>query len=473
MEKNPLLEGPILTSLLKLAVPIMIANLLQAAYQLVDAFWVGRLGGAAVASVSVSTPVIFLMIALGTGLAIAGSILIAQYYGAGNQKMVNHVAAQTLLMVISVSIVLAAIGFWMSPYFLRLLGVAPDVYVNALGFMRIAFIGMVFSFSFMIFQSIMRGVGRVTLPVYIVLATVILNFALDPLFIFGWRWIPALGVKGAALATLFTQSIAIVIGFAILLRGNHGIHLRLKDFKPDYPHIKKAFKIGFPSSIEQSMRALGITAITFLIVHFGTVTVASYGAGSNLVQLILIPALGLSMAISTLVGQNIGAGNMVRAGKIAKLGALVGFVSLTILGIIAYIFAPELIAFFVPNDAAVIEGGTIYLRIGCLSWGFLGLQLCLTGVLRATGNTTLPMVLTLVSQWVLQFPLAYILSHHTTLGKIGIWIAFPASTIITALITLYIYTKGDWKKRKLTDKIGKLSALVEEETIKEGLEVSK
>jgi len=131
-----LLEGPILASLLKLAIPIMLANILQAAYQLVDAFWVGRLGGTAVAAVSVSTPVIFLTMALGIGLAIAGSILIAQYFGAGNQKMVNHVAAQTLLMVISVSVVLAIIGYLLSPLFLKSLRIAPNVYEGALGFMQ-------------------------------------------------------------------------------------------------------------------------------------------------------------------------------------------------------------------------------------------------------------------------------------------------------------------------------------------------
>ena len=473
MNKKELLEGPILSSLLKLAVPIMIANLLQAAYQLVDAFWVGRLGGDAVAAVSVSTPVIFLTIALGTGLAIAGSILIAQYFGAGQQEMVNHVAAQTLLMVITVSVVLSIIGYWLSPYFLHVLNVTPEVYKDALGFMRVAFIGLVFSFSFMIFQSVMRGVGRVTLPVYIVLGTVILNFALDPLFIFGWNFIPAMGVKGAALATLSTQSLAIVIGFFILLRGKHGIHLKLKDFKPDYKHIKKAFKIGFPSSIEQSMRAIGMMAITFLIVHFGTTTVASYGAGSNLIQLILIPALGLSMAIATLVGQNIGAGNIARAAQIGKLGGYLGFGLLSGLGIIAYAFVPFLIAFFVPNDPAVIEGGTQLLRITCLSWGFLGLQLCLTGVFRAVGNTTLPMILTLVSQWVIQFPLAYILSHNTSLGKIGIWWAFPISSVLTGLITLIIYAKGDWKKERLTGKTNKLIDKVEKEIVKEGFESVK
>ena len=185
-KKNKLLEGPILGSLLTLAVPIVVANILQAGYQVIDAFRVGRLGGAAVAAVSVSFPVTFLMIALGAGLAIAGSTLIAQYIGAKNQEMVNqemvsHIAAQTLLMVIVVSIVLGGIGYAATPALLHLMGVGPDVYPEALGFMRVSLIALVFNFIFFVFQAIMRGIGNATLPIYIMLGTVVLNFILDPL----------------------------------------------------------------------------------------------------------------------------------------------------------------------------------------------------------------------------------------------------------------------------------------------------
>src|SRR3954466_12333437 len=158
-----LLEGPIVKSLLSLAVPIALANILQAAYQLIDAFWVGRLGGSAVAAVSVSTPIMFLTIGLGAGLAIAGSTLVAQYFGAKNQDMVDHVAAQTLLMIVLVSAVLGAIGYIAAPGLLRLMGVAPDVYAGALGFMRVSFVGLVFNFFFFMFQSVMRGVGEAKL----------------------------------------------------------------------------------------------------------------------------------------------------------------------------------------------------------------------------------------------------------------------------------------------------------------------
>ncbi|MDB5189526.1 MAG: transporter [Parcubacteria group bacterium] len=465
--KNSLLEGPILKSLITLAVPIVLANILQAGYQLIDAFWVGRLGGEAVAAVAVSFPVIFLSISIGMGLAIAGSTLIAQYVGAKNHDMVNHVAAQTLLMIVIASLALGAIGFALAPGLLHLMGVSAEVYSGALGFMRVSFVGLVFNFVFFMFQSIMRGVGEAKLPVYIVLGTVILNFILDPLFIFGWSSIPPLGVMGAALATLGTQSVAALIGLLVLFSGKYGIHLSLKDFSPDFAYIKRAFFLGFPASIEMSARALGLTVMTFLIASFGTLSVAAYGVGSNVLQVVIIPAMGLSMAIATLVGQNIGAGNIERAARIGKLGAWLSFGILTGLGVVVFIFAPYFVGFFVPGDQAVIAAGSVFLRVMALSWGFMGVQMALTGVLRASGNMVMTMMLTLVSQWVVQFPLAYVLSKHTALGITGIWWAFPLSNVLIALITLGIYAKGDWKKKRLTDPEEKLTEQVSEEIIAE------
>jgi putative MATE family efflux protein len=448
---NKLLEGPILRSLLTLAVPIALANVLQAAYQLIDAFWVGRLGGSAVAAVSVSTPIMFLTIGVGAGLAIAGSTLVAQYYGARNSDMVDHVAGQTLLMIVVVSIVLGGVGYLGAPVILRLMGVAPDVYTGALGFMRVSFVGLVFNFFFFMFQSLMRGVGEAKLPVYIVFGTVVLNFILDPPFIFGWGPIPRSGVMGAALATVATQSLAAAVGLVVLLGGRYGIHLAWRDFVPDPAYIKRAFLLGFPASIEQSARALGLTVLTFLIASFGTITMAAYGVGSTILQVVMIPAMGLSMAVSALVGQNIGAGNVDRAAQIGRLGSWLGFWILTGLGALAFLFAPQLVAFFVPSDPHVISEGATYLRIMALSWGFLGAQFSMTGVLRASGNMVMTMVLTLVSQWVLQFPLAYVLSMHTALGQRGIWWAFPISYLLIAIITAAVYAKGDWKRKRLTE----------------------
>jgi len=156
---NQLTEGPILKSLIALSVPIIFANILQAAYQLTDTFWVGRLGAEAIAAVSISFPIIFLIISLGGGLAMAGTILVAQYKGKNNQNAVNHIASQTLMMVLIISIILSAIGYALSPFLIGLMGTELSVYSSAVSYMKISFIGMIFMFMYMVFQSLLRG-GR-------------------------------------------------------------------------------------------------------------------------------------------------------------------------------------------------------------------------------------------------------------------------------------------------------------------------
>jgi Na+-driven multidrug efflux pump len=205
--------------------------------------------------------------------------------------------------------------------------------------------------------------------------------------------------------------------------------------------------------------------MSFLIASFGTLTLASYGVGSNVLQVVMIPAMGLSMAVSTLVGQNIGAGNVERAARIGRLGAWVGFGSLSAMGVIVFLSAPQLVAFFVPGDAGVIAAGSVFLRTMALSWGFMGVQFALTGVLRASGNMVITMMLTLISQWVLQFPLAYVLSKHTALGVQGIWWAFPIANVVIALVTIGVYAKGDWKKKRLVEPEEVLTGKVSEDIL--------
>jgi putative MATE family efflux protein len=447
--RNPLLEGPILQSLLKLTVPIIMLQLLQAAYQLIDAFWVGRLGGNAVAAVSVTTPFVFLSIAIGAGLAIAGSVLVAQYVGARNQVMVDHVAGQTLLLVLLISICLGALGFTFAPELLRLMKVSPAVYDGALGFMRFSFIGLVFNFQFIMFTAFMRGVGSPIVPMYIIIGSVTLNFILDPLFIFEWGPIPASGVMGAAIATLSTQALATIISLTILFRGKRGLQLKLQNLVPNFTYIKKAFFLGLPSSIEQSVRGLGVTLMTFLIASHGTLSLASYGVGSNILQVVMIIGMGFSQAISTLAAQNIGAGQVNRAAKIGRLGAIISFWCLSFIGVIVFLLSKQIVSFFVPDDPDVIAGARIFLRTIALTWGFLGVQLAFTGILKGSGNMITSMILALVSQFVFQFPLAYILSHHGTMGVHGIWWAFPISNVLMALISISVFARGDWKKKRI------------------------
>ena len=467
--KNNLTEGSILKSLISLSIPIIFANLLQTAYQLTDTFWVGRLGTDAVAAVSISFPIIFLVVSLGGGLAMAGAVLVAQHKGRGNKKAIDYIASQTISMIVLISIVLAVIGYVLSPFFISLMGAEKSVFSSAVSYMKISFIGMIFMFIYMVFQSLMRGVGDVKTPAYIVLGTVLLNLILDPLFIFGRGFLPAFGVAGAAVATIGTQGLAAMVGIILLLKGRHQIQLRLNNLRPDWDLMKKMFKIGFPASIAQSTRALGITVMTLLVASFGTVTLAAYGIGSRILGFVIIPAMGLSMATSTLVGQNIGAGKTERAEKITKLSALIGFIILTLAGVTIFLFAKQISAMFIPEEAEVIQSSTLFIKIMALTFGFIGVQMALNGLFRGSGNTMISMVLSIVSLWILRFPSAYILSRHTPLEEIGLWASFPLTNVLAAIISMVWFMKGAWKQKQITEEIKLAEETTKETAIEEEL----
>jgi Na+-driven multidrug efflux pump len=209
--------------------------------------------------------------------------------------------------------------------------------------------------------------------------------------------------------------------------------------------------------------------MSFLVASFGTLAMAAYGVGSTILQVVTIPAMGMAMAVSTLVGQNMGAGNIARAARITWLGTLLGFVILSVAGIVAYIAAPEIVAFFIPRDAAVIAEGALFMRIMCLAWGGIGVQFCVVSAFRASGNMLMAMVIAMVSQWMIQFPLAYVLSKHTALGARGLWWSFPATNIAVAIIALCWFARGSWQTTRLTEEDQLTAAVAQETIIEEGI----
>jgi MATE family, multidrug efflux pump len=457
-----LTEGPIWIALLRLSVPIIASNILQVGYQLTDTFWVGRLSAAAVAAVSLSFPISFLCISLGGGLPIAGTVLIAQYRGKQDDRAINQVAGQTFLMCFLVSTLLAIVGFAFAQPIMRFMGAAPDVLPDAVRFLQVTFLGFVFVFGFLSYQALMRGLGTVYPPMFIVLGTVILNFILDPFFIFGFGPVPAMGVAGAAMATLCTQALAAAIGIMLMTRKRYGIHLHWHNFRPDWRMMGTLLKIGAPASIEQSTQALGMTLMMLLVSTFGTNPVAAYGIGMRILSCAIIPAMGLSLATSTLVGQNIGAGRMKRAVQTSNISCAISFSVLVASGLVFFFIARPMTAFFIPKGGEAIDESVTLIRILTICFGFVGVQQVLTGTLRGAGDTLAPMLLAIVSLWVLRFPLAYVLSKHTSLGAVGIWWAVVISIMASATFAGIYYLRGDWKTRRLLDEVRSDAASLED-----------
>lgn len=451
-KKNKFTEGKIISSLLSLALPIIFANILQSAYQLIDTFWLGRLGADAVAAVSLSFPLLFLVLSIGAGLTLAGTVMVARYKGANNQQMVDFSSSQSVFLIFLTSIVLAIISYFAAGPLMRVIGAGPDIIENSVLYFKVSSVGFVFLFLFFIFQSLMRGIGNVMLPVYIVLSTVVLNAGLDPLFIYGYGPIPGYGVAGAAVASVITQAIAATIGLFLLFRGRHGIKISLSSMYFNMENLKRTFNLGFPASIEQSTRALGMTLMMVIVTSFGSDIVAAYGIGARMLSFIVVPALGLGIATTSLVGQNIGALKIKRAEKVANLSAKVAFFGFTGMGLIMFLVAEPLTAFFIPEDPQVIQDGALFIKIMSLSFGFLGLQQVMNGTFNGAGFTKASMFISIMTLWIVRFPLAYILSNTLGIGPVGIWWSFPISNVIAGIVAFIYFKTGYWKKRVIRDR---------------------
>jgi putative MATE family efflux protein len=451
MKKLDFTKAPLIKSLVVLSVPIIIANILQTLYTLIDTFWVGRLGASAVAAVSMSFPVLFLVLALGLGMSIAGTILVAQYKGKKDRRKVNHVSGQTFLMMAVSAIILSIIGWFVAKPILTLLGAAPDVLPDAVSYLRIMFVGMFLLFVYFVFQALMRGVGDVITPMIIVAVTVILNTFLDPIFVLGWGPIPSYGVSGAAIVTIFTQGLAAAVGILLLLSGRYDIHLKWLDFKPDFSLIKKLIRLGLPMSVEEVFRALAMFFLFYLVARFGTNTVAAFGVGMRILSFIIIPAAGLAMATTTIVGQSIGANKIDRAEQIAWKSSGLGFFVMVAAGVFTFFIAEPVSAFFVPGETEVIKQSTEFLKTLSLAFGFITVQHVLLGTIKGAGETFAAMFLNIFSKVILLIPIAWFLSMTTDLNEAGIWWAYPATYLIATILVVTWFLRGSWKHKRITE----------------------
>ena len=443
-----MLSGSVFKSILMISIPVILANLLQTVYQLIDMFWVGRLGAEAVAAVSLSFPLLFFITSIAMGLAMAGSILVAQYNGKGDKEQVNFATGQTLALTSIIAVILSGLGYLASESILSVLTKDPLVLQQATSYLQISFLAMLAMFIYNIFQSSLRGVGEVKFPAIIILITVIINFFIDPLLMFGWKFIPAMGVSGVAIATLITEYLAAFIALIVLFKGTYNVKIRFSDLKLKLSWIKKLFKLGLPSSLEMSSRSFGMVLMTFVVSTFGTMVIASYGIGIRMLSMMIIPALGFAIATSALVGNNLGAKQHERAEQIIKTGIKIAFTTLTFLGILMFIFATQLSAFFVPNEPELIQMASVFIRIMALTFGFIGIQMVIGGAIKAAGKTTTSMFLAMSHTFTL-FVLSYFLSTIFSFGEIGIWIAYPIANAMALLLALYFYKKNSWLKKEL------------------------
>ncbi|MFW6458545.1 MAG: MATE family efflux transporter, partial [Halodesulfurarchaeum sp.] len=298
------IDGALFRPLVVLSLPIVLSQILQVGYNLADTFWVGRVGQEAVSALSYSWPLVFLMISVAGGFTVAGTVLVAQHKGAGNDELVDYAAGQTIAFVAVVAGFFSIVGFALTPWLVSLIGATPGSveYLLAVEYTRTIFVGIVFMFGFFIFQALLRGWGDTRTPLYLMALGVALNVVIDPFLILGFEgnvlltWLgleglqaqlysltefSGFGVQGAAIATVFSRGVGATIGMAWLFSGRVGIHLSLSDLYLEWEMIKEIVSLGAPSSVEQSTRALGITVLTAMVALAGDDAVAALGIANR------------------------------------------------------------------------------------------------------------------------------------------------------------------------------------------------
>jgi putative MATE family efflux protein len=442
---------------------------MQVTYNLADTFWVGRLGQNAVSALSFSWPLVFLMISIGGGFTVAGTVLVAQNKGAGNHDRVDHIAGQTIAFVTVVAMAFSVFSWVFAPQMLSLIGTTPGTQVHAYSveYTRTIFLGVFFMFGFFIFQALLRGWGDTTTPMFLMLFSVVINVLLDPFFVLGFQANPVFeylglmglqsslyqatgfagfGVQGAAIATVISRGIGAAVGFALLFSGRVGIHLSLDDLRLRAESVRRTVAIGAPTSVEQSTRALGITALTALVALAGTDAVAAFGIGNRLTSLVFLPALGLAQGTETVVGQNLGAEKTERAKRAVYLVTGLITAVLAVVGAVAYLFAEPITSIFITGEGAarVVEIGGDYLRIVGPTFFVIGVFRIVSGDFRGSWSTRVAMVLSILSLWVFRLPSAYALIEWQGMGATGIWYGVALSNVLTAIVAVTWFLRGTW-----------------------------
>lgn len=446
-KRHQILNGSIFKTILSLSIPLMLGNLAQTLYNLADAYWVGnKIGYQAFAAIGYVWPITFIFIAFSIGLSVAATSLLSQSIGNNDYPTGNRILGQFFIVSTLLGIFFAFFGYLLTPFILALMGAKGELYIMSVDYLQIVFLELPLLFTFQVYRSMRESQGDTLSPTILLLISVIINVILDPLFIVTF----GLGVKGAALATVLSRLLISWYLFMKMFEKNSKIHLSLHALKLDIPVLKNLIKIALPSTAGQTISALGFTVMNAAIISFGDETVAAFGLGNRITNLFMMPAFGIGGALSTFIGQNIGAKQFSRAKDSVKIAISFSF-SLLVLGSILIFFIKEpIIRFFIKDSIEVFNLSVTYMNILCFVFPLMAIFQGFIGVFSGSGHTKYTLYLTLSRLWLLRIPMILLFGKFTGLGSDGIWYSMLISNLIVCFIGYVIIHRGHWLKGTLT-----------------------
>lgn len=429
--------------ILEFATPMLLGTIFQQLFSVVDSIVVGNVvGKEALAAVGASFPVIFVMVSMIIGIVMGTTVVISQYFGAGDIGKVKK-AIDTMYIYSTVAgVISTVVGVIIAEPLLRMLGLPENIMPQAVLYLKIYLSGMLIFFGYNGTSAVLRGLGDSKTPLYFLIIATVANIIFVLLFVAVFKW----GIAGAAYATLLANGIAFGLAIYWLNKTHKVIKIAIRGLHFDREVFRQSLRIGLPTGIQQTLVAIGGLALMGIVNKFGTNVIAGYSVASRLDSMALIPAMSFSQALSTFVGQNIGANKMerIRTGLIATL-KMSGIV--TIFTTLLIVFGGHILMSLFTKDTDVIRIGDQYLTIISAFYFLFTLMFIYTGLLRGAGDTLIPMFVSLLSLWIVRIPVAWYLSGRV--GAIGIWWAIPIGWFVGLVLCYFYYRTGNWKKKTI------------------------
>ncbi len=451
--KKEILSGDIVPLLFKLGWPMMVASILQTAYNLVDTMWLGRLPAPdnvnAVGALSLAWPFVMLMVAIEMGMGIAGIALISQNTGAKRYGEARKDAGQLYFIFIFFSIALGALGIFIAEPFLYFVTDGSPLVAPATAYLQIIFLGFPVLIVFAAFSFSLRAWGDTITPTVIMTVSVLINLVLDPIFIFGLGPVPHMGIRGAAIATTLSRSVGLGIAIYMLYHRKVGLWVKLSHLKPDWGRIRKFFQIGIPATVARALDSTEflIFAVALAYLPYHEDIMAAYGIGGRIIGISFVVMWGLGMALTTVVGQSLGADKKERADEAAKKGMIVMMILMTGISLVLVVIRYPVFEFFIKDQPDVVRIGGQFLLILAVGAPFFAIFEAVSATLNGSGHTKQQLGLSVSRLWLLRIPLLFILAFYLGLNSTGAWLAIALSNVVSGTLAYVVYRMGWWKEK--------------------------
>lgn len=432
-------QGNPYSQIIAFALPIFLSQVFQQLYNTADTLIVGRfLGTNALAAVSSSGTLIFLLVSFFNGTSMGAGVVVSKYFGAKDNDKISRAIHTNIVFSLLCGVVLTLVGVFLTPTFLVWMKTDPDVLPEAIEYFRYFFLGSLAMIMYNACRGIMSALGDSKRPLYYLIFSSLLNVALDVLFVAGFGW----GVWSAAVATVLSQAASVVLCLRHLLVKGQIYSVQLKKLRIDKAMLLEILRYGLPAGVQNSVIAFANTIVQTQINSFGKYATAAYGTHGKIEGFAFLPIVSFNMAISTFISQNLGAGLHDRVKQGARFGTVAAVLMAELVGVLCYIFAPELIGLF-DSNAEVIRLGTMQARTVSLFFFLLAYSHSIAAVCRGAGKAFVPMFIMLGVWCVLRICYIAYVSH--TFGELSyIYWAYPITWAISSVMYLIYYLKGDW-----------------------------